>query len=78
MVALFRYQSPNEDDDVVDSDFSIDENDEVRSDLEDEEEGKKRSRRGQGVVTKAYREPPKKTQAEKEKDKKEKEARCDA
>ena len=32
----FAYQSPNEDDEV-DSDFSIDENDEPKSDAEDEE-----------------------------------------
>ncbi len=71
-----RYQSPNEEDDVVDSDFSIDEDDDVRSDLEDEEEGgRKRPKRGAGVVTKAYREPPKKTPAEKAKEKRDREAR---
>uniref|UniRef100_A0A336LQD5 Vacuolar protein sorting-associated protein 72 homolog n=1 Tax=Culicoides sonorensis TaxID=179676 RepID=A0A336LQD5_CULSO len=42
-----------DDDDVVDSDFSIDENDEVISD-HDEEEGKRRKRK---VVTRAYKEP---------------------
>lgn len=41
------------DDDIVDSDFSIDENDEVVSDHE-EEEGKRRKRK---VVTRAYKEP---------------------
>merc|ERR1719259_637072 len=57
----FAYQSPNDEDDAVDSDFSIDENDEPRSDLEDEakagEDGKGRPKRGQGVQTKAYKEP---------------------
>lgn len=43
-----------DDDDVVDSDFSIDENDEVLSDHADEEEGKRRKR---NVVTRAYKEP---------------------
>ena len=33
----FAYQSPNEDADEVDSDFSIDENDEPKSDAEDDE-----------------------------------------
>ncbi len=36
----------------MDSDFSIDENDEVKSDLEDEDEGKKRKK---GIHTKAYK-----------------------
>ncbi|XP_063705376.1 vacuolar protein sorting-associated protein 72 homolog [Culicoides brevitarsis] len=50
-----------DDDDVVDSDFSIDENDEVISDHE-EEEGKRRKRK---VVTRAYKEPvSKKTKKE--------------
>ena len=56
----FAYQSPVEDDDVVDSDFSIDENDEPRSDLEDEAKAggeRPRLKRGQGVQTKAYKEP---------------------
>eukprot|EP00094_Tigriopus_californicus_P003414 TCALIF_03283-PA protein Name:"Similar to YL-1 Vacuolar protein sorting-associated protein 72 homolog (Drosophila melanogaster)" AED:0.30 eAED:0.32 QI:0/0/0/0.6/0.75/0.6/5/0/631 len=47
-----------EDDDEVDSDFSIDENDEPKSDLDEEAETKK-AKRGQGVQTKAYREPQK-------------------
>ena len=38
--------------DDVDSDFSIDENDEVKSDIE-EEEGKHKKK--SGVVTKAYK-----------------------
>ena len=38
---------------MVDSDFSIDEDDEVRSDLDDGEDDKKRKRGG--VHTKAYK-----------------------
>ena len=53
----FNYHSPNEDEDQVDSDFSIDENDEVKSDPEDEEAAKKKVKRGDGVQTKAYKEP---------------------
>ena len=53
----FNYQSPNEDEDQVDSDFSIDENDEVKSDPEVEEAAKKKVKRGDGVQTKAYKEP---------------------
>lgn len=53
----FKYHSPNEDHDAVDSDFSIDENDEPKSDLEDGEEKKVRAKRGLGVQTKAYKEP---------------------
>ena len=53
----FDYHSPNEDEDQVDSDFSIDENDEVKSDPEDEEAAKKKVKRGDGVQTKAYKEP---------------------
>ena len=53
----FDYHSPNEDEDQVDSDFSIDENDEVKSDPEDEEASKKKVKRGDGVQTKAYKEP---------------------
>jgi vacuolar protein sorting-associated protein 72 len=57
----FAYHSPAEDEDAVDSDFSIDENDEPRSDVEGEDEdGKKRAKRSKGVVTKAYKEPVKK------------------
>ena len=53
----FAYQSPNEDEaDEVDSDFSIDENDEPKSDVEDEE-GRKKVKRALGVQTKAYKEP---------------------
>ena len=52
----FAYQSPGEDDDKVDSDFSIDEDDEVRSDIEDEGSGKRKmAKRGEGVQTKAYK-----------------------
>ncbi|XP_059081922.1 vacuolar protein sorting-associated protein 72 homolog [Tigriopus californicus] len=50
-----------EDDDEVDSDFSIDENDEPKSDLDEEAETKK-AKRGQGVQTKAYREPVKRVE----------------
>ncbi|XP_064457874.1 vacuolar protein sorting-associated protein 72 homolog [Ornithodoros turicata] len=49
-----EYETENEESDVVDSDFDIDEHDEPVSDQEDTEEGSKRQRR---VVTKAYREP---------------------
>ena len=52
----FAYQSPTEDHDEVDSDFSIDENDEPKSDIEDED-GAKRAKRALGVQTKAYKEP---------------------
>ncbi len=47
------------DDDIVDSDFSIDENDEPRSDVEnsDDPDRPKKLKRGQGVQTKAYKEP---------------------
>lgn len=48
-----EYETENEESDVVDSDFDIDEQDEPISDQEDEER-KQRKRR---VVTKAYREP---------------------
>ena len=52
----FAYQSPGEDDDKVDSDFSIDEDDEVRSDIEDEGGDKRKmAKRGEGVQTKAYK-----------------------
>ena len=54
----FAYQSPVEDHDDVDSDFSIDENDEPKSDLEDGEDGKRKmAKRALGVQTKAYKEP---------------------
>ena len=56
----FNYNSPNEEEDEVDSDFSIDENDEVKSDPEDEESNKKKVKRGEGVQTKAYKEPSRK------------------
>jgi len=56
----FNYNSPQEDDDVVDSDFSIDENDEVKSDPEDDESSRKKPKRGDGVQTKAYKEPARK------------------
>ena len=51
----YAYLSPQEDD-VVDSDFSIDENDEPKSDPE-AEEGPKKAKRALGVQTKAYKEP---------------------
>lgn len=50
-------QGNEDDEDIVDSDFSIDENDEPVSDQEDETGGRKKSKRV-GVVTKAYKEPP--------------------
>lgn len=49
-----EYETENDESDVVDSDFDIDERDEPVSDPDDEEEGGKRKRR---VVTKAYVEP---------------------
>ncbi|XP_064645478.1 vacuolar protein sorting-associated protein 72 homolog [Lineus longissimus] len=55
-------------DDVIDSDFDIDEDDELRSDLEDDD-GPKSKKRKVGVVTKSYKEPKKKTDDEKAKDK---------
>lgn len=70
----FTYHSPNEDEDQVDSDFSIDENDEPKSDLEDEEGKAKRPKRALGVQTKAYKEP-KKGQQIKERKKRKKETR---
>ena len=51
----FNYNSPQEDDDVVDSDFSIDENEEVKSDPEEDESARKKPKRGDGVQTKAYK-----------------------
>lgn len=48
------FQSEESESDTVDSDFSIDENDEVRSDEDSEEPRKKRRA---GVNTKAYKEP---------------------
>ncbi|KAL7644779.1 UNVERIFIED_CONTAM: hypothetical protein RMT77_004592 [Armadillidium vulgare] len=50
------YKSEVEQEDVVDSDFSIDENDEPVSDVDEEKDKKKRGR----LITKAYKEPPKK------------------
>lgn len=49
-----EYETENDESDVVDSDFDIDEQDEPVSDHDDEQEGGKRQRR---VVTKAYVEP---------------------
>lgn len=46
--------SQSDSDDFIDSDFSIDENDELKSD--DEAEGKQKRKR-KGVVTKAYKDP---------------------
>lgn len=53
------YESEKEVDDVVDSDFDIDETDEVKSDHEDAD-GKRPRRAQKGVDTKAYKEPAKK------------------
>lgn len=54
----FAYHSPGEEDDKVDSDFSIDEDDEARSDIEDDGSSKRKTaKRGEGVQTKAYKEP---------------------
>ncbi|XP_055679060.1 vacuolar protein sorting-associated protein 72 homolog [Lutzomyia longipalpis] len=57
------YEQKDEEDDVVDSDFSIDENDEPVSDQEEERVTRKR----RGVVTKAYKEPVKKQPVAKDK-----------
>ena len=51
----FNYNSPQEDDDVVDSDFSIDETEEVKSDPEEDDSVRKKPKRGDGVQTKAYK-----------------------
>uniref|UniRef100_A0A182TGM0 Vacuolar protein sorting-associated protein 72 homolog n=1 Tax=Anopheles melas TaxID=34690 RepID=A0A182TGM0_9DIPT len=55
-------QKNDDEEDIVDSDFSIDENDEPISDAE-EEPAKGSKRRKVGTVTKAYREPVPKKQA---------------
>uniref|UniRef100_A0A182YRR1 Vacuolar protein sorting-associated protein 72 homolog n=1 Tax=Anopheles stephensi TaxID=30069 RepID=A0A182YRR1_ANOST len=55
-------QKNDDEEDIIDSDFSIDENDEPISDME-EESGKGAKRRKMGTVTKAYREPVPKKQA---------------
>ncbi len=47
------FESAESEGDVVDSDFSIDENDELRSDIEDGEDDKKKRKRG--IDTKAYK-----------------------
>uniref|UniRef100_A0A182J1V4 Vacuolar protein sorting-associated protein 72 homolog n=1 Tax=Anopheles atroparvus TaxID=41427 RepID=A0A182J1V4_ANOAO len=60
-------QKNDEEEDVVDSDFSIDENDEPVSDAE-EEPAKGAKRRKAGTVTKAYREPAPKKPAVKTKE----------
>lgn len=57
-----RSQKNDDEEDIVDSDFSIDENDEPISDAE-EEPAKGSKRRKVGTVTKAYREPAPKKQA---------------
>lgn len=46
-----QYQSENSESDVIDSDFSIEENDELKSDAEDDD-GPRRKKR---LDTKAYR-----------------------
>jgi len=53
------YESEGSVKDVVDSDFDIDENDELKSDGEDDDEKRRKRKRG-GVMTKAYKEPAKK------------------
>ncbi|KAL5016487.1 hypothetical protein ScPMuIL_006076 [Solemya velum] len=60
-----EYQSENSESDMVDSDFSIEENDEVKSDVDDEDGPKRRKK----LVTKAYREPVKKKPKPEEKKK---------
>lgn len=63
------YNSEDSESDQVDSDFSIDENDEVRSDVDDNDAPQKRK----GVSTKAYKEPVKKAKTEDKKPKQKKE-----
>ncbi|XP_060066882.1 vacuolar protein sorting-associated protein 72 homolog [Ylistrum balloti] len=63
------YNSEDSESDQIDSDFSIDENDEVRSDVDDDDAPKKRK----GVSTKAYKEPIKKPKPEEKKPKEKKE-----
>lgn len=62
---LQNYSQKREEDDVVDSDFSIDENDEPVSDHGDEEARPKKRRK---VVTKSYTEPTAKTAKPKSRD----------
>lgn len=59
-----EYHSENSESDDEDSDIDIDENDEVRSDMEDDEP--KRKKRG-AVSTKAYKEPAAKKEGENKK-----------
>ena len=56
----FNFNSDKEDEDEVDSDFSIDVNEEVKSDPEEDEAAKKKAKRSEGVQTKAYKEPARK------------------
>ncbi|XP_058059664.1 vacuolar protein sorting-associated protein 72 homolog isoform X1 [Anopheles bellator] len=58
-------QKNDDEEDIVDSDFSIDENDEPVSDAEEESGKGPKRRRQAGTVTKAYREPPPKKAATK-------------
>uniref|UniRef100_A0A182S8F3 Vacuolar protein sorting-associated protein 72 homolog n=1 Tax=Anopheles maculatus TaxID=74869 RepID=A0A182S8F3_9DIPT len=67
-------QKNDDEEDIIDSDFSIDENDEPISDME-EEASKGPKRRKMGTVTKAYREPVPKKQAPKTKEPKPKNER---
>uniref|UniRef100_A0A182R662 Vacuolar protein sorting-associated protein 72 homolog n=1 Tax=Anopheles funestus TaxID=62324 RepID=A0A182R662_ANOFN len=67
-------QKNDDEEDIIDSDFSIDENDEPISDVE-EEPAKGSKRRKVGTVTKAYREPAPKKQAPKTKEPKPKNER---
>ncbi|XP_018574721.1 vacuolar protein sorting-associated protein 72 homolog [Anoplophora glabripennis] len=60
-----EYEAEEEGDDIVDSDFSIDENDEPVSDNEGEGEQKKKRR----LITKAYKEPVPTQKKEKQKPK---------
>lgn len=57
------YGSEESDSESTDSDFSIDENDDVHSDVDDDDEPKRKKR----VVTKAYKEPKKDAPQEKKK-----------
>ncbi|CAF0854602.1 unnamed protein product [Brachionus calyciflorus] len=59
----FEAKESDEEEDYVDSDFDLDENSEPENEMDvDEDEEKKRKKSRNGVVTKAYKEPRKKTE----------------
>ncbi|XP_065570043.1 vacuolar protein sorting-associated protein 72 homolog isoform X2 [Artemia franciscana] len=57
----FQFKEDEDVEDIVDSDFDIEENDELVSDQE--EEGERKIIRKRGVITKAYKEPVKATKS---------------